>query len=157
MIFCGYFGPNYYVSMTKRGTHCNALKLRGAHFEGSTIPRGALWRLYNSAGHTLKALQFRGAHFKGSKFLPGKDWCKFTPQSFRASDVPRTELWSLWSASRGVLEQCNVCPAFSWRHSYGGQGAHKNHLKLRFSLFFKVIFLIQCHFRYLYNKYDPFY
>ena len=109
--------------------------------------RGALWRLHNSVGPTLKAPKFRGAKID----------CKFSPQSFRAFKVRPAELWSLQSAPRGVLEQCNVCPAFSWRHSYGDQNTHKNHLKNWFSVFFfTVIFVNHCCFRDLYNQYDNF-
>ena len=75
--------------------------------------------LQNSAGRTSKALKFRGATI----------YCKFAPQSFRAFKVRPAELWSLQSAPRGVLEQCNMCPAFKWRHSYGGQNIHKKSSK----------------------------
>ena len=115
MIFYGYFGPHNYVSMKKRGTHSIAPKLRGAHFEGSIIPRGALRRLQSSVGQKL------------TENLPNRvlEPSKCALQKYGAFKV---------------LEQCNVCPAFLWRHSCRGQNTHKNHLKIGFVLFFKVIF-----------------
>ena len=75
--------------------------------------------LQNSAGRTLKAPKFCGAKID----------CKFALRSFRAFKVRPEELWSLWNAPRRVLEQCNMCPAFSWRHSYGGQIINKKSSK----------------------------
>ena len=34
----------------------------------------------------------------------------------------------------------NVCPAFSWRHIFGGLDIHKNHLTIWFSVYFKGYF-----------------
>ena len=105
--------------------------------------RMASLRLYNSAGRTSK----------GPKFCGAKLDCKFAPRSFRAFEVRPVELWSLRSGPRRVLEQCNVCPAFSWRHSYGGQNTHKNHLKIKL----KVLFVNHWNFKDLYNQYDIFF
>ena len=116
--FVGYFGPHNCVSRQKRGTNCIAQN-----------SAGALWRLYNSGGRTLKAPKFSWA----------KIGCKFAPRSFWAFEV-RPALWTLQSAPRGVLEQCNVCPALS-----RGQNTHKNHLKLRFSYFLKGFFVNHFH------------
>ena len=123
-------GPLNFVSMRKRGTRCIAPNLRRAHFEGTIILRGALRRLQNSAGQRLTANLSCGV----------LEPSKCAPRNYGAFKVCPAELWSLQSAPRGVLEQFNVCPAFSWRHSYGGQNTHNNHLKLRFSLFFKGYF-----------------
>ena len=49
-----------------------------------------------------------------------------------------------------ILEQRTVCPAFSWRHSYGGLNIHKNYLKIKFSLFYGY-FVNHFHFRDLYK------
>ena len=114
----------------------------GAHVALLKNPAGALLRLYNFAGRTSKAPKFRGA----------KNDCKFAPQSFRACKVRPAELWSLQSVPCGVLEQCNVCPAFSWRHSYGGQNTHKNPLKLGFVIFFEGKFCKPLYFRDLYDN-----
>ena len=119
MIFYGYFGFHNYVSMKKQGKRCIAQTCAGA-----------LPRLYISVERTSKAPKFRGV----------KVDCKFAPRIFRALEVRPAKLWSLRSAPRGVLEQCNLCPAFSWRHSYRGHNTHKNHLKLWFVIFFKVLF-----------------
>ena len=84
MIFCGYFGPHNYVSMRKRGTRCIAPKLRGAHFEGSIIPRGALRRLQNSAGQRLTANLPRGV----------LEPLKCAPPNYGAFKVRPAEFWS---------------------------------------------------------------
>ena len=50
-----------------------------------------------------------------------------------------------------------MCPAFSGRHSNGGQNKHKNYIKIRFSLFLKVIFVSHCHLKEnLWNHSDNF-
>ena len=112
-----------------------APKLHGAHLEGSIIPRDALQRLHNSVGR---------------KFIAN------LPPSFKAFEGRLVELCSLWSAPRGVLEQCNMCPAFSWKQSYGGLDTHTNILYLGFFFLLKVIFVNHCHFRDLHNQYNNF-
>ena len=41
-IFCGYFGPQNYISMRNQGTCFIVPKLCGAHCEGSITQQGAL-------------------------------------------------------------------------------------------------------------------
>ena len=61
MDFFGYIGQHSYVSMRKRGTHCIAPKLRGAHFDGSIIPRAKIdWKF---APQSLRAFKVRPAEF----------------------------------------------------------------------------------------------
>ena len=120
-------------------------------FCGYLGPRNyvSMRKLQNSAGHTLRGPKLRAAQLEGSK----------TPRGKFAFNLCPAEFWTPQSVPRRVLEQCNVCPAFSWRHSYGGQETHKNHLKLRLSLFLKGFFIFivnQCHFRDLYNHCDHF-
>ena len=121
-----FWPPRNYVSMRKQDKRCIALKLCGANFESTIVPRGALW---------------------SSK----------TPRGKFAVNLCPAEFWSLWSAPRGIMEplKCapqslgamQLVPAFSWRLSYGCQISTKTLLKLRLSLFFKVIFVSHCHFR----------
>ena len=119
----------------------------GPHIVFVQNSAGALLRLYNSAGRTSKAPKFCVAKFD----------CKFASGSFRAFKMCPAELWILQSAPSGGLMQCNMCPAFSWRHSYGGQNTHKNHLKLGFVLFFfMVIFCKPLSFRRSIHKYEIF-
>ena len=131
---CGYFGPHNYVSMRKRGTSCIAPKICGAHFKGSIILRGALRRLQDSAGQILTA------NLPCGVLEPSK--C--APRNYGAFEVRPAEFWS----------NATFAPLYYGDINYGGQNIHINHLKLRFSLFFKVIFVNHCHFRYLYNQYN---
>ena len=62
------------------------------------------------------------------------------PQSFGPLILRAAEFWTPQSVPRWVFVQCNVCPAFSWRHSYTGLNTYKNHLTIRFSLFFLCYF-----------------
>ena len=134
MFFCGYLGPHYYVSMRKRGTPCIAPKLRGAHFEGSIIQRGALQRFPNSAGQRLTANLPRGV----------LDLSSCAPRSFGPLKVCPAEFWS--NATCAPLSHGDIV--------MGAKISTKNHLKLGFSLFFKVIFVNRCHFRDLEIQWD---
>ena len=64
----------------------------------------------------------------------------FAPRSFGPLNLRPAEFWTPQSVPRGVLEQCNVCPAFSWRHSYGGLNIHKKSSNVYFSYFFAGYF-----------------
>ena len=99
------------------------------------------------SGAHVALLQNSGLHTPRGKFAfnlcPAKFW---TLQSAPA------KFWSPESVPRGVLEQCNMCRAFSWRHSYRGLNVKKNHLKLEVRYFFLLFFVVNhCHFKYLYN------
>ena len=119
--FGGCLVPCNYVSMKKQGTRSIAPKLCGTHFEGSKAPRGADWGVQNCAGQRLKANLHRGV----------LDPTICAPQSFGPE-------WQSWqSVPRGVLGQCNMCPAFSWRCIYKGQNIHtQKFLKLNFPYLF---------------------
>ena len=109
MILVDIQAPCYNVSLRKRGTRCITSKLRGAHLEGSKSQQGAERGVQNSAS-------------------------KFAPRSIRPLNTRRrVSDPSKWA--RRVLEQCNMCPTFSWRHSYGDKISQKNPLKLKFSFF----------------------
>ena len=81
---CGYFGPHNYVSMRKRGTHCIAPKLRGAHFKGLIIPRGALQKLKILQGQRLTTNLPR---------IVLEPW-KCAPRNYGAFEVRPAEFWS---------------------------------------------------------------
>ena len=83
MTFYGYFGPHNHFSMKKRGTRFIAPKLRGAHFEGSIIPRAALRRLQNSAGQKMTANLLRGV----------LEPSKCAPRNYGAFEVRPVEFW----------------------------------------------------------------
>ena len=67
--YCGYLGPNNYVSMRKQGTCCIAPKLYG---------------------HTLRGPKLREAQLEGSKTLRGKFAFTLCPAEFwTPQSVPR--------------------------------------------------------------------
>ena len=55
-----------------------------------------------------------------------------------------TEFGTFQSVAHKILEQCNVCPAFSWRHSYGGLTATKIMSKLDFPNLCNVFYVNHC-------------
>ena len=78
--------------------------------------------LQNSVGHRLKGPKLRGEKVEGSKTLHGKYWRQICPVEFwTPHPVPRRVLDPLTCTPRGVLEQCNLCPAECWRHSFRDQ------------------------------------
>ena len=79
-------------------------KLRGAQVK----------LLQNSAGHRLRGPKLRGAN------LPSI----FSPQSFGPLNICPVDFWTLQPVPRGDLEQCNLCPAEYWRHSFRDQYNH---------------------------------
>ena len=101
-----FFGPKFFSWLWNSIGQHNSIILR-VHFEGSIIPRCALWMLQNSAGQIC------------TQYLPRRilEPSKCAPRNYGAFKVRPAKLWSLQNAPRGVLEQCKVCPAISWRHS----------------------------------------
>ena len=93
--------------------------------------------LQNSEGDTLSGPKLRGTQIEGSKTPRGKDW----------RQICRAKFWTPQSAPCKVLdpsnflEQCNMCPAFSWKYSYGGLNIQKNLLQIKFSLVFLRLYL----------------
>ena len=56
----------------------------------------------------------------------------FAPPSYGAIVLCPLEFWTPQSLPSGVLEQCNLCPAMSWKHRCQGQKKQqKNYLKSR--------------------------
>ena len=121
--FCEYYGPSNYVSMRKRGTHCIATELRRP-----------IQMLHNSVGRILNALKLRVANLQSI----------FALLNFGALEVCPAELCSLQSAPVEFWSNA-TCALLS--HEDMGQNIHKKYIKLVFSLFLKVIFGNQCHFR----------
>ena len=114
-----------YVFMRKRGTHCIAPKLRWAHFKGSIIPRGALWRVHNSAGRTLKAPNSAGQIY--SQSLPHRilEPLKCALQNYGAFKVSPVEFWS----------NAMCAPLSHWDIVKGAQISTKNSLKIIYIFF----------------------
>ena len=106
--------------MSLRGKGCIAIKLREARNKGSKTPRGKEQRLHDSAGQRTKAPLLRGAKNEG----------KFALQFHGDFVLCPAELWGLRSLPRVVMEQCNLCPANSQRHSFRGKSNHKHYLKI---------------------------
>ena len=110
MIFYGSFGPHNYVSMKKRGTCGTAPRICGAHFKGSIILRGALWRLQNSGGQKLTANLPRGV-LEPSKCAPQNygvifvNHCRFRDlynqyEFFKKKNISRDGTFKPWTKTR---------------------------------------------------------
>ena len=136
MIFHGPFGIRNYVSMKKRGTRCIAPKLCGAHFEGSLIPRIALWRLQNSTWQKC-IVNLSHRVLKPSK-------CAL--RNYGVFKVRPAGFWS--NATCALLSHGDIVT--------GAKIPRKIILNLDFSYFVSVIFVNHCHFRDLYNQYANF-
>ena len=113
--------------------------------------------LQNSARCTSKDPQFCRAHFEGS----------INQRSKFAVNLCLSELCSLRSAPRGIMEPSKWAPqsfgpmqcvshflleTYLWEPKY----PQKSHLKLSYSLFFKVIVVNRCHFRDLYIPWEKY-
>ena len=71
----------------------------------------------------------------------------FAPLKFVSLQSPPRGIIEHSKCARGVLEHCNMCPAFSWRHSHGGQNIHKKSSKIYIFLIFQGNFCKQLSFQ----------
>ena len=136
MILLWLFWPPLLYLHEKAGHTLHCPKTPRVHFDGSLIPRGALWRLQNSKGEKLIAN------------LPHRvlEPLKCAPRNYGAFEVRPAEFWSNATCaplSHGDIVTMAKIPKKSF----------KTWICL---IFLKAFFLNHNCFRDLYNQYDNF-
>ena len=94
---------------------------------------------------------------RGPKLCGANIEGKIAPRSFGPLNLCLAEFWTRQPVPNGVLEQCNLCPAKFWRHSFWALKKNTKMIKkLHFPSFITGIFVSLGHFRDLYNQYNHF-